>query len=93
MPSFGGEVKLSVLCDRFAARKRTLQIAWNSLFVSNITGHFSPLLEVSRVVVSVGAPGGKSRKFQSRARKISLHGTSHRGTIEEEEEEEEENIK
>jgi hypothetical protein len=32
MPSFGVEVKRSVPCSRFVACKRSLQIAWNSLF-------------------------------------------------------------
>jgi hypothetical protein len=94
MPSFGGEVKPSVLCHRFASGKRSLQMAWNSPFVGNITGHFSPIIppfpaRVSRVVVGVGAPGA-SGNFQSRARTISLHDcstsgrTSHRGPMEEE---------
>jgi hypothetical protein len=79
MPSFGGEVKPSVSCRRFSACKRSLQMAWNSPFGGKITGHFSPtvpltLLEVSRVVVGVGAPGGASGNFQSRASKISLRG-------------------
>jgi hypothetical protein len=44
---------------------------------AKFTGHFSPivplsLLGVSRVVVGVGAPGGTSGNFQSRARTISL---------------------
>jgi hypothetical protein len=44
---------------------------------SKITGHLSPtvplsLLEVSRVVVDVGAPGGASGNFQSRVNTISL---------------------
>jgi hypothetical protein len=92
MPSFGGGVKPPVPCRRFAACKRSLQMAWNSPFVT-ITGHFSPivplsLIEVSRAVVGVGAPSGASGNFQSRARTISLNdcstsgGTSHRGPME-----------
>jgi hypothetical protein len=42
MPSFGGEVKPSVSCRRFAACKRSLQMACYSPFVGKITGHFSP---------------------------------------------------
>jgi hypothetical protein len=46
MPSFGGEVKPSVPCRRFAACKRLLQIAWNSLFYGKINrtflAHISP---------------------------------------------------
>jgi hypothetical protein len=30
VPSFGGEVKPSVPCRRFAACKRTLQLPWKS---------------------------------------------------------------
>jgi hypothetical protein len=46
---------------RFAACKRSLQMAWNSPFFGKITGHFSPTvplsrLEVSCVFVGVGAP-------------------------------------
>ena len=39
-PSFGGEVKPSVLCRRFAARKRSLNLSgiWN---LGKITGHLS----------------------------------------------------
>jgi hypothetical protein len=81
------------------AYKISLQMARNSPFVGKITGHFSltvplSLLEVSRVVVGVGAPGVASGNFQSRARTISLHGCStsggisNLGPIEEEEEEE-----
>jgi hypothetical protein len=50
-------------------------------FVGKITGHFLPifplsLLEVCRVVVGVGAPGGAKGDFQSRDCTISLHGYS-----------------
>jgi hypothetical protein len=54
------------------------------------------LLEVSRIVTDVEAPGGASVNFQSRVSTISLNycstsgGISLRGPIEEEEEEEEE---
>jgi hypothetical protein len=34
-PSFGGEVKLSVPCRRFAAYKRSLNVAWKSTFRQN----------------------------------------------------------
>jgi hypothetical protein len=34
-PSFGGEVKLAVLCRSFAARKRTLNITWKSALRQN----------------------------------------------------------
>ena len=35
MPSFGGEVKASVTCRRFAACKRSLNVAWKSTFRQN----------------------------------------------------------
>ena len=34
-PSFGGEVKPSVPCRRFAARKRSLNVTWKSTFRQN----------------------------------------------------------
>jgi hypothetical protein len=40
MPSFGGEVNSSVPCRRFAACKRSLQIAWNSVFDGKINRTF-----------------------------------------------------
>jgi hypothetical protein len=42
MPSFGGEVKPSVPCRRFAACKRTLRFTWKSESQTKLTGHFSP---------------------------------------------------
>jgi hypothetical protein len=42
LPSFGGEVKPSVPCRRFAARKRTLRFTWKSESQAKLTGHFSP---------------------------------------------------
>jgi hypothetical protein len=39
-PSFGGEVKLSVPCRRFAVCKWSFQIAWNSLFDGKINKIF-----------------------------------------------------
>jgi hypothetical protein len=58
VPSFGGEVKQSVQGRRFAACRRSLQIAWNSLSDVKIhrtfLAHISLLLEVSSVVVGVG---------------------------------------
>jgi hypothetical protein len=36
MPSFGGEVKPSVPCRRFAASKRSLHLPWNSHAVGKI---------------------------------------------------------
>jgi hypothetical protein len=42
MPSFGGEVKPSVPCCRFAACKRILRFTWKSEPQAKLTGHFSP---------------------------------------------------
>jgi hypothetical protein len=58
MPSFGGEVKPSVPYRRFAACRRSLQMACNSPFVGKITGHFSP-------TVPPLPAGGLSRRHRS----------------------------
>ena len=42
MPSFGGEVKPSVPCRRFAACKRSLNVTWNSTFRQNYRPWFLP---------------------------------------------------
>jgi hypothetical protein len=42
-PSFGGEVKPSVQCSRFAACKRSLNVTWKSAFRQNYPTLFSPL--------------------------------------------------
>ena len=55
-PSFGGEVKPSVPCRRFAASKRSLELRGSRILGQNLSEHFSPtefhlpLLEVSCVV-------------------------------------------
>jgi hypothetical protein len=53
VPSFGGEVKPSVPCRRFAACERTLRFTWKSESQAKLIGHFSPyfrpLTEVSHV--------------------------------------------
>ena len=41
-PSFGGEVKPSVLCRRFTACKRCLNVAWKSIFRQNYRTIYSP---------------------------------------------------
>ena len=42
-PSFGREVKPSVLCRIFTACKRSLNVKWKSgIFRQNSSGHFSP---------------------------------------------------
>jgi hypothetical protein len=48
-PSFGGEVKPSVTCRRFAACKSSLELRGSRILVQNLSEHFHlPLLEVSR---------------------------------------------
>jgi hypothetical protein len=93
MPSFGGEVKPSVLCRRYPFKWRGTRYFSAKLPDSSRPQFPLSLLEVSHIIVGVGMPGGGSGNFQSWARTISLHGcstsggTSHRGPIEEEEEE------
>ena len=63
-PSFGGEVKPSVPCCRFAACKRSLNVAWKSTFRQNYRTTFSPTVPtsaagISHVVADVEAPGGE----------------------------------
>ena len=67
-PSFGGEVKPSVHCRRFAACKRSLNVAWKSTFRQKLPGNSRPQVPpsaagISRVVTDVGAPGSKSGNF------------------------------
>ena len=66
-PSFGGEVKPSVPCRRFAAYKRSLNVAWKSTFRQNYRTTFSPTVPtsaagISHVVADVEAPGGEKRE-------------------------------
>jgi hypothetical protein len=42
-PSFGGEVKPSVTCRRFAACKRSLNVKWKSTYRQNYRILFSPM--------------------------------------------------
>ena len=61
-PSFGGEVKPSVPCRRFAACKRSLNVAWKSTFRQNYRSTFSPTVPTSaagicHVMADVEAPG------------------------------------
>jgi len=76
MPSFGGEVKPSAPCRRFAACKRCLHLPWKSHVVGKIGSaisrpHFPPsLIEVSHVA-GRGAPlemRGKTKSGAQRAR-------------------------
>jgi len=50
-PSFGGEVKPSVPCRRFAACKKSLNVAWKSTFRQNYRT-FPPF--ATRVVYASG---------------------------------------
>jgi hypothetical protein len=76
MPSFGGEVKPSVPCRRFAACKISLHLLWKSHAVGKIglaiSGPYFPpsLIEVSHVAGS-GAPlemTGETKSGAQRAR-------------------------
>jgi len=51
-PSFGGEVKPSVPCCRFAACKRSLNVAWKSTFRQNYRTTFSPTVPTSAAGIS-----------------------------------------
>jgi hypothetical protein len=51
MPSFGGEVKLSVLCRSFAACKKSV-IYVKSESQAKLTSHFSPVIRPSLIEAS-----------------------------------------
>jgi hypothetical protein len=56
-PSFGGEVKPSAPCRRFAACERSLNVPWKSAFRQNYRPTFSPTVppfaaRISRVVLT-----------------------------------------
>ena len=64
-PSFGGEVKPSAPCRRFAACKRSLNLRGSLNLGKNYRTSFSPTVppfaaRISRVVADVQAPGGES---------------------------------
>ena len=64
-PSFGGEVKPSVPCRRFAACKRSLNLCGSRNLGKITRTNFSPTVplfatRISRVVADVEAPGGES---------------------------------
>ena len=65
-PSFGGEIKPSVPCPRFAACKRSINLR-GSRNLGKITGKISRpqfhlfATRISRVVADVQAPGGESK--------------------------------
>jgi hypothetical protein len=104
MPSLGGEVNPSFHVADFRHVKDPFKWSGTCHLSAKLPAISHPkfslsLLGVCRVVVGVGAPGGASGNFQSRASTISQHGCStyggdsHRGPIKEEEEEEEERRK
>ena len=66
-PSFGGEVKPSVPCRRFAACKRPPKWRGSRHFGKNYRTTFSPTVPtsaagISHVVADVEAPGGEKRE-------------------------------
>jgi hypothetical protein len=76
MPSFGGEVKPSVPCSRFAACKRFLHLPWKSHAAGKIGSAISrlcippSLIEVSHIA-GRGAPlemTGETKSGAQRAR-------------------------
>jgi hypothetical protein len=65
MPSFGGDVKPSFSCRRFAACKRSLngvEVVISAKLPDNLLALKVPpfAARISRVVVGVEAPGGRS---------------------------------
>jgi hypothetical protein len=77
MPSFRGEVKQSVPCRRFAVKDpfKWLGTRHLSAKLPAISCPQFPLslLEVSRIVTDMGAPGSASGNFQSQASTTSPH--------------------
>ena len=63
-PSFGKEVKPSVPCRRFAACKRSLNVAWKSTFRQNYRTILAHKFHLSLLGSLVGAPGGGSGNVQ-----------------------------
>jgi hypothetical protein len=87
MPSFGGEVKPSVPCCRFAACKRSVQLPWKSNSVGK-TGsaisrpYFLPLLIDVCHVAGRGAPleiTGGTKSGAQRARSYGLGASGLQG--------------
>jgi hypothetical protein len=87
MPSFGGEVKPSVPCHRFAACKRSRHLPWKSHAVGKIGSaiscpYFLPsLIEVSHVA-GRGAPlemTGETKSSAQRARSYGLGASGLQG--------------
>ena len=64
-PSFGGKVKPSVPCRRFASCKRFLNLCGSRNLWQNYRTNFSPTVppsatRISHVVADVQAPGGEN---------------------------------
>jgi hypothetical protein len=79
MPSFGGEVKPSVPCRRFAACKRSLHLPWKLHAVGKIglaisRPYFLPsLIEVSHIA-GRGAPLEMTGETKSGVQRAHLYG-------------------
>jgi hypothetical protein len=58
MPSFGGEVKLSVPCRSFTACKRSLNVTWKSEFRQNSRAFLAHSSTFCRWVLSCGDTRG-----------------------------------
>ena len=76
-PFFGGEVKPSVPCRRFAACKRSLNVAWKSSFRQNYWKTLLPTVPtsaagISHVVTDVEAPGGEKVETSKKKRGKAL---------------------
>jgi hypothetical protein len=87
MPSFGGEVRPSVPCRRFAACKRSRHLPWKSHAVGKIGSAISrpyflpPLIEVSHVA-GRGVPlemTGETKNGAQRARSYGLGASGLQG--------------
>ena len=81
-PSFGGEVKPSVPCRRFAACKRSLNVTWKSTFRQMILAHAVPPF-ATRGSLGLHGRGGRTSNESGDVKKhlnkyegstISLHG-------------------
>ena len=70
-PSFGGEVKPSVPCRRFAACKRSLNVAWKSTFRQNYRTFLAHKFHLS--------PLGSLASWRTWGHLVAKVGTSKRG--------------
>ena len=75
-PPFGGEVKPSVPCRRFAACRRSLNLRGSLKLGKNYGKNFSPTVppfstRISHVVADVQAPDGESGNVQRRGKAMA----------------------